>query len=171
MLGSGDGGKTIDHFYWDRRADTSRATYSPSVELINKKILPEWNEKGVRLVGFVHSHPKGSISPSGGDAVYAKNLLSALEEERFYLPIVQSGRDGHFKIYGYAAEARENDLPGIHRYELFVPGQSSEGEKQRSQKQEQATIRIIRQGKRESLKRRRYSRNLSARNVKEGSIE
>lgn len=122
MLGSSDGGKTIDHFYWDRQADTSCVTYSPNVELINKKILPEWNEKGVRLVGFVHSHPRGSISPSGGDAIYAENLLTALDEERFYLPIVQSGRDGYFKIYGYAAEAKISGLPEIHRYELSVQG-------------------------------------------------
>lgn len=122
MLGSSDGGKTIDHFYWDIKADTTCVTYSPNIELINKKILPEWNKKGVRLVGVVHSHPKGSISPSGGDAVYAEKLLTALNEERFYLPIVQSGCNGHFKIYGYAAEAKESGLSEILHYELSVQG-------------------------------------------------
>lgn len=120
MLGSSDGGKTIDHFYWDRQADTSCVTYSPNVGLINKKILPEWNEIDIKLVGFVHSHPRVSISPSCGDAVYAKNLLTALDEERFYLPIVQSECDGYFRIYGYAAEAEESGLPEIHHYELSV---------------------------------------------------
>ena len=126
MLGSSDGGKTIDHYYWDRQASTSCATYSPNVELINNKILPEWNANGVRLVGFVHSHPKGCTQPSSGDVIYARQLLKALNEERFFLPIVQNDDSGSFKIYGYAAESGSDDMPVIRHYEIHNMQQSSE---------------------------------------------
>lgn len=116
MLGSSDGGKTIDHFYWDRQADTSKVTYTPNVELINNEILPKWNASGISLVGFVHSHPLGFMRPSGGDIVYAKRLLKALDEDRLYLPIVQSRADGTFAIYGFAAEANGDELPKIQKY-------------------------------------------------------
>ena len=124
MLGSGDGGKTIDHFYWDRQARTSGATYSPNVELINNRILPEWNKNGVRLCGFVHSHPRGFAQPSAGDAAYAARLLKALGEERFYLPIVQSAAAGQFEIIGFAAQAREDKLPIIKRCPISIKSEA-----------------------------------------------
>ena len=123
ILGSSDNGKTIDHFYWDKQAATSSTTYSPYAELINNEILPKWNKNGVRLCGFIHSHPRGFGHPSSGDAFYAQNLLSALGEERFSLPIVQSAVSGRFEIIGFVAEARENRLPAIIHYPIIIKGE------------------------------------------------
>ena len=120
LLGSSDGGNIVDHFLWDRKAAASTNTYRPSVEAINKIMLPRWNQNGVKLVGFIHSHPNGCIWPSEGDVIYTKILLEALGEERFILPIVQSGNPHSFKMFGYIAVAQAMGLPEIHRCALVV---------------------------------------------------
>lgn len=109
MLGSSDGGNTIDHFYWDTNAATSSVTYSPNTDIINRDILPAWNKNNVRLVGFVHSHPKGFTRPSGGDLIYVQRLLEALDEERFVMPIVQVDmKHNSCEILGYTIEKDKN---------------------------------------------------------------
>ena len=77
ILGSSDGGKTIDHFYFDSTARTTGGTYSPDTAVLNR-ILKEWNDKGITLEGFVHSHPWGHTAPSTEDIKYAKRIMEAL---------------------------------------------------------------------------------------------
>jgi hypothetical protein len=38
MLGSSDGGNTIDHYYFDRSASTTGNTYSPDTATLNQVI-------------------------------------------------------------------------------------------------------------------------------------
>ena len=66
ILGSSDGGKTIDRFYFDATAKVTGGTYSPDTEVINR-VLAHWDTQDILLVGFVHSHPKGYAKPSEGD--------------------------------------------------------------------------------------------------------
>lgn len=60
ILGSSDGGKTIDRFYFDATAKVTGGTYSPDTEVINR-VLAHWDAQDILLVGFVHSHPKGNV--------------------------------------------------------------------------------------------------------------
>lgn len=90
FLGSSDG-ETIDHFYFDSTAKTSPSTYSPDTATVNS-ILKEWNEKGVKLVGNVHSHPDGCTYPSLADIEYAEKIKSALGIKKFLIIIIQPER-------------------------------------------------------------------------------
>ncbi|MDR0580861.1 MAG: ThiF family adenylyltransferase [Holosporaceae bacterium] len=109
LLGSSDGGRTIDHFFWDKHALKSTATYSPNIEVINEDLLPKWNKNDVRLVGIAHSHPKSFIRPSWGDRIYVREILKALGDEYFCLPIIESSASGVFAIHGYHAKLNKYD--------------------------------------------------------------
>ena len=90
MLGTTDGGRTIDHFYFDRSASVSGVTYSPDTDTLND-VIAKWNEQGIKFCGFIHSHPLGSKAPSLGDYIYAKRILSCMElpNDTMMMPIVQ----------------------------------------------------------------------------------
>ena len=52
MLGSSDGGMTIDHFYFDESAATTSIEYSPDVKTLRNHVVPEWKARGVEVVGL-----------------------------------------------------------------------------------------------------------------------
>ncbi len=86
------GGKddVITHYHPDSTGSTSRVTYSPDVEVVNKQLY-RWNNSLVRLRSFVHSHPRKNNKPSGGDLVYAKQILNHIDDlECLWLPIVNT---------------------------------------------------------------------------------
>ena len=103
ILGSSDGGKTIDRFYFDATAKVTGGTYSPDTEVINR-VLAHWDTQDILLVGFVHSHPKGYAKPSEGDYRYVKAIMSALDiTDDFFMPIVivNDPPDGKINLYAY----------------------------------------------------------------------
>ena len=84
----------VDSFVPDEFAGASGATYSPDVQWLNDMLKTEWDPRGVSLMGFAHSHPPGSLTPSQGDREYAADLLAAMPAlDRLLLPIVQSAAD------------------------------------------------------------------------------
>lgn len=108
ILGSSDGGNTIDHYYFDHSAHTTDTTYSPNTEVLNR-VIAMWNVRGVELVGFIHSHPTGNRSPSAEDYQYVQAIMEALDvHDRFFMPIinVSDPPDGRVKIYSYIFERR-----------------------------------------------------------------
>ena len=103
ILGSSDGGKTIDRFYFDATAKVTGGTYSPDTEVINR-VLAHWDTQDILLVGFVHSHPKGYAKPPEGDYRYVKAIMSALNiTDDFFMPIVivNDPPDGKINLYAY----------------------------------------------------------------------
>ena len=108
ILGSSNGGEIIDHYYFDFSAHTTSGTYTPNIAILNR-VISTWNDKGVELVGFIHSHPAGSTKPSEGDFRYVKEIMRALDVRgKFFMPIinVNSSANGQIKIYSYAFENR-----------------------------------------------------------------
>ena len=95
----------ITAFQFDASAAVSSVTYEPDVARLNRMFRENWNRRGLRLAGFVHSHPPGFLEPSEGDRIYAARLLAALPHlDRFYLPIVRSRADGGgFEFRPFAA--------------------------------------------------------------------
>lgn len=105
ILGSSDG-KHIDHYYFDKTADCSAASYTMNTTVLNE-IIHEWNDNGVQLIGIIHSHPRGITSPSAGDKETAKHIIETVNVEgKFFTPIVQVSNklNGDIEIYPYTFE-------------------------------------------------------------------
>jgi proteasome lid subunit RPN8/RPN11 len=116
MLGLDRGSGVISRFVFDASATTSSVTYSPDIEFVNR-VLKEWNAAGVRLAGFVHSHPAGVGRPSAGDMSYVERALWAMPDlDEFALPIVQPQRsDGEEWMVGFAVHRDEEGNPILRR--------------------------------------------------------
>lgn len=90
MLGGDLKTGRISHFHFDEKGTCNAAAYSPDTDTLNK-LLDDWNREGIRLLGFVHSHPNYFDHPSFGDEQYAREILEANPElPALLVPIVQS---------------------------------------------------------------------------------
>ena len=108
ILGSSDGGRTIDHYYFDYSAHTTGGTYTPDTATLDR-VIAMWNAKDVQLCGFIHSHPRGCTTPSIADYQYVKAIMKALNiQGKFFMPIVNvnTPADGNIKIYPYTFEKK-----------------------------------------------------------------
>jgi proteasome lid subunit RPN8/RPN11 len=112
MLGGCRQSGLVSHYYFDGTAGRTTATYSPDVASVNRVLAADWNPRGVDLMGFVHSHPSGSMVLSGGDREYARAILDANPGlGRLLLPIVQSRCDANdFEMKAYVASTQPGDV-------------------------------------------------------------
>lgn len=110
MLGGDREKGIITHYEYDETARRSGATYSPDHHRLTELLRQSWNPAGVKLMGFVHSHPPGCRAPSGGDHVYAESILRANDSvELLFLPLVMSAADtGKFEMLPYIARRAED---------------------------------------------------------------
>jgi proteasome lid subunit RPN8/RPN11 len=104
-LGGTRGSGVIEEFHLDHNSDRTSVTYYPDLQTVNTLMREEWNPAGINLLGFVHSHPRGSTHPSRPDLEYSQRIMQGIPElDRFVLPIVQTAPDtGRFSLGGYAA--------------------------------------------------------------------
>lgn len=112
MLGGDWKTRTVSHFFYDGKAKTSGSAYTPDIGTVNA-VLDQWNAQGIRLMGFVHSHPDSLMRPSWADEEYAARMLDHIVDmPAFLLPIVQTSRhrcrnrgsDRTFQIHPYSCE-------------------------------------------------------------------
>jgi len=87
------GGDPLDgivrHVVFDDGAERTGSTYSPDHARLNSLLVDWWRPSGIRLLGFVHSHPGEFGRPSAGDLHYAEVILRANPQlKRLLLPIV-----------------------------------------------------------------------------------
>lgn len=127
MLGGSFDAHEITNFFFDQRASRSSATYSPDTATVNEVLDTEWNPAGVRLLGFVHSHPPGIIRPSHGDQVYAERILTHNRELPYLLlPIAQSGADSEqFQIRMFVATRSDRGV-NVARIPVIISAQDDE---------------------------------------------
>jgi proteasome lid subunit RPN8/RPN11 len=99
-LGRHEDDDVVRYFRFDETARNTGATYSPDHEALNKMFKSDWNPRGIRLAGFVHSHPSQFARPSFGDLEYARRILAAIPDmPHLFLPIVLTNPDtGNFRI-------------------------------------------------------------------------
>ncbi|UYN93730.1 MAG: Mov34/MPN/PAD-1 family protein [Enhydrobacter sp.] len=104
MLGAGDDG-VVRHFAFDRGARRDGKTYAPDTRALSRLYREDWKPRGIRIVGFVHSHPPGTRQPSWADAEYAARLLDWQPDlDRLLMPIVMAEPDtGRFEFLPYVA--------------------------------------------------------------------
>ncbi|MGH7118782.1 MAG: Mov34/MPN/PAD-1 family protein, partial [Acetobacteraceae bacterium] len=121
-LGGSREDSVVRAFHFDRAADCTGTTYSPDTVSLGRLFHVEWNPRGIRLLGFVHSHPPGVPHPSGGDLVYARRILAANPGlRRLLLPIVVSTADtAGFELLPYAAELDEDGSVRIEQLTLII---------------------------------------------------
>ncbi len=108
-FGGAEGSNEVTHYTFDQSSRTTYATYTPDHEFLNRLFDEQWNPQGVRLKGFVHSHPGRNGRPSPGDEVYAERILGAISDmDRLWLPIINTIPDtGEFRItFWYARRTR-----------------------------------------------------------------
>ena len=110
----------ITFFYFDEKAKCSSAGYSPDTITLNG-LLKKLNDEGLKLKGFVHSHPPGFDSPSGGDKFYASKFFAANSDlSRLVLPIVDSvATDRPFQMRVYITVPRRGEIE-IQRVPLHI---------------------------------------------------
>ena len=77
----------ITRFYFDITGKSSTDSYTPDYLAINK-VLDQWAEEDIRMVGIIHSHADDGDFPSCGELVYCERIMKAGDYDRFYLPIV-----------------------------------------------------------------------------------
>jgi proteasome lid subunit RPN8/RPN11 len=97
--------RVVRFFRFDGTARTTGATYSPDDTSLNRMFRKDWNPRGIRLAGFVHSHPRGYARPSAGDLDYAQRILARIPDLPYLvLPIVQTVPDtGTFTLVPFLA--------------------------------------------------------------------
>lgn len=116
MLAGYEDSNVITHYFFDAHADCNGAAYTPNIKHINQQ-LKEWNAEGIRLKGFVHSHPIGLTRPSWADEEYAARIMEHNIEHmhQFFMPIVQSTVKGRpFSFHPYVCVP--NPDQSKHRY-------------------------------------------------------
>jgi proteasome lid subunit RPN8/RPN11 len=74
-FGGYENSRVVTHFHFDQSGRTSGVTYSPDAKRLNRLFKSQWNAQGIRLFGFIHSHPGRMNCPSGGDLAYAERIL------------------------------------------------------------------------------------------------
>ena len=122
-VGGVEDGEEVTRFHFDDTAHRTSVTYSPDHGLLNRLFKEDWNPRQIRLRGFIHSHPGGSSTPSGGDEVYAEKILLAIPDlPGLWLPIINTVPDsGHFRFTPWFAELEEGRVV-IRRGQVVVVG-------------------------------------------------
>lgn len=84
----------ITHFEYDAAAETTPASYVPSLHLIESVARIE-TERGLQFKGIVHSHPPGYVRPSPGDELAVESFFEKNPQfSSMALPIVQTQMPG-----------------------------------------------------------------------------
>ena len=125
MLGGDLESGIVTHFHFDSSAQTTGGTYSPDSRELTRLLKEEWNPAGVRLLGFVHSHPHRFYRLSGGDLKYAAEILQCNPDlPRLMLPIVRPAMNGEFHIFPYGVVRDEKGSVNVVEMKLVTRGKA-----------------------------------------------
>lgn len=109
MLSCSGDRKLIDTWCFDKKSKNTSASYSYDVEEMST-VFREWKSKGIRSVGFVHSHPQDYIRPSFDDIATGHKLMTFFQNDFFYLPILMPKKNGLFTLYLYILKIKDDYL-------------------------------------------------------------
>lgn len=121
LLCGPEGAQHISQAHFDTGTYANGAAYSPNVASLNALLKP-LNASGIRMQGFVHSHPVNITHPSGADEEYAARILRAISDMPYmWMPIVISAADaGCFEFHPYVAMRARGDSVSVHACSLQV---------------------------------------------------
>lgn len=78
----------VTHFYFDRGSRNSSTSYTPDYKTLNLKMRTEWKPAGLRVRGFIHSHPGNLDTLTAGDISYIQKLMDRNNMDMFVAPII-----------------------------------------------------------------------------------
>ena len=84
MMGSTEDTALVDLCHFDTLSRNTPGTFYYDVDSMTK-VFHDWAEKGYRVTGIYHSHPRGCIRPSYHDISTALIHLRFFEQDFFYL--------------------------------------------------------------------------------------
>ncbi len=121
LLCGPEGTGQITQAHFDTGTYANGAAYSPNVSSLNA-LLKRLNPTGIRMQGFVHSHPVSITHPSGADEEYAARILGAISDMPYmWMPIVISAADaGCFEFHPYVAVRARGDSVSVHACNLQI---------------------------------------------------
>ena len=86
-------GRMVSEFYHDSTGTTDARNYIPDIDSLNA-VLRDWNRRGIKFVGFVHSHPPNKENLSKPDKKYANKIKTYCGMDEIlmliYLPDLQT---------------------------------------------------------------------------------
>ena len=123
ILGSSDGGKTIDKFQKinqspqvKRQPNASSGTWDPDIKQLNHFKNEIWSKQGVEIIGMIHSHPDTYTDLSQGDKAYITRIFESMPQKKIlYFPVL-------------AKERKSDDTPTLFLYEVDKEQINSDGE-------------------------------------------
>lgn len=105
-------------------------TFNPS--FINPIIKKLWEEEGLELIGFVHSHPNGNTAPSSPDVVVFEKYLNRFDCDRLIVPIIQSSYGNcEYEFHPYIKLRGDNEKP-FRKVKLEILDDLKQSNKQKS---------------------------------------
>jgi hypothetical protein len=129
----------VRKFIFDESGSRSYSSYDPDVAVLNKIVKREWEENGLQLIGWAHSHPRGIDRLSGdygagtGDLAYLNLIFRAMPGlPKFIVPIIFSSSDGPLTIYPYVAYRDNAEEYRLGRL-VVAPAVSHEKERNRQE--------------------------------------
>ena len=129
LLGSRKDYKVV-RFIFDPSGSRSSGGYDPDVAYLNHQVKAAWEQEGLELLGFVHSHPPGVTRLSGdfgnntGDLGYLKAIFEAMPSlKHFLVPLAFTVPDtGRFALIPYIA--KRGQVEDYRQVALIVDGKS-----------------------------------------------
>lgn len=109
MMGSTGDTALVDLCHFDTLSRNTPGTFYYDVDSMTR-VFHDWAEKGYRVTGIYHSHPRGCIRPSYHDISTALIHLRFFEQDFFYLPILRPARKGLFTLYFYIVHLKGDAL-------------------------------------------------------------
>lgn len=109
MMGSTGDTALVDLCHFDTLSRNTPGTFYYDVDSMTR-VFHDWAEKGYRVTGIYHSHPRGCIRPSYHDISTALIHLRFFEQDFFYLPILRPARKGLFTLYFYIVRLKGDAL-------------------------------------------------------------
>lgn len=109
MLASSSDPHVIDVCCFDKHSKNTSGSFYYDVEAMSQ-VFRQWKAKGYITNGIYHSHPRGVIHPSYHDISSALLHIRFFELDYFYLPIFQTDKRGHYKMYFYVVRLDNEDL-------------------------------------------------------------
>ena len=109
----------IEKIVLDNSNRTS-VTWTMNPSFINPIIKDLWENEGLELIGFVHSHPPAFCRPSGPDVRVFGKYLERFDCDMLVTPIIQSTGDGvDFQFLPYAKLKDSKDPFSLLKLEML----------------------------------------------------